>query len=495
MKRFLLHRRTLLRGAFGGTMALPLLEPMLDWAKKTHGAYAAVEPKRFFLAFCGMSVGADGDPENNEVAPATTGPGYDASSRIAIAPLAKDELSKSVSIVSGLNIPMFTGAKGQVATTFHGGNASPLLSGVPAPDNAATVYGITSDQVVANAIGKDAKFPSLQVCVQPSIYSGGPYNGWIMSWSGSKQPLKPLVSPALLYRTLFMGFQAPTDAAGMAAFERDKKTRLRILDATKVSRDRLAKRLGKSDLQVLDEYYSNVQAIEAGLSDLQAWQAAAGCVKPMDPGDDPAVGKNTDSSMENMGVAPPGTGWSNETLRAQIFNNLIAAAFKCDLTRVATMVITRNQCFMAARNILDDSFTTDVHSLSHFTKGGKPSTKTLSRAAAWHVGIFGDLVKLLRDSKDATGKSLLASSALGLTFEGGHGSNPNDVVKNNTAHSTYNMCMLVAGGAGGLRQGAHVVAPKGADHPVNVLITLMNAVGVPAAQLGEISGAMPGLTG
>jgi hypothetical protein len=68
-------------------------------------------------------------------------------------------------------------------------------------------------------------------------------------------------------------------------------------------------------------------------------------------------------------------------------------------------------------------------------------------------------------------------------------------VKNNSAHSTYNMCMLIAGGAGGLKQGHHVVAPRGLDHPANVLITLMHAVGVPAGQLGEISGAIPALLG
>jgi hypothetical protein len=126
---------------------------------------------------------------------------------------------------------------------------------------------------------------------------------------------------------------------------------------------------------------------------------------------------------------------------------------------------------------------------------GKPSTKILSRAVAWHVNIFARMVKLLRDSKDATGKSLLSSSVLAFLSEGGHGANPRDFVKNNSAHSTYNMVGLVAGGAGGLKQGHHIVAPQGADHPANLLISLINAAGVPTTQLGEISGPMPGLVG
>ncbi len=493
-KRFFLNRRALLKGSFGTSMALPLLEPMLDLAKGAQAAEALVSPKRYFAAFCGLSIGADGDASHNEIAPTIVGPNYDATGKVGIAPLAKDELSKSVSIVSGLNIPMFTGGKGQIGGIFHGGNASPLLSGTSSGSDGglASCNGISSDQVVANAYGKATKFPSLALCVQPVLYSGGPANGWIMSWAGKGQPVKPFVSPQLVYRTFFMGLQTPGDAAGLAQFEKEKKLRVRVLDACKVSRDRLQKRLGKSDRVILEEYFDHCKTIEDGLSSLQ--QGTVGCSKPMDAGDDPTIGKNTNSSMENNGITPAGTGWSNETLRAEIMNNLVAAAFRCDLTRVASMVITRNQCFMAARNIVDASITTDVHSMSHYI-AGKPSTKILSKAVAWHVGIFGNLVKQLRDSKDASGKSILSNSAMTLLFEGGHGANPQDFVKNNTAHSTYNMCLLTAGGAGGLKQGHHVVAPAGADHPANVLVSLMNAVGVSQNQLGEIAGPMPGMSG
>ena len=48
----------------------------------------------------------------------------------------------------------------------------------------------------------------------------------------------------------------------------------------------------------------------------------------------------------------------------------------------------------------------------------------------------------------------------------------------------------MAGGAGGLVQGEHIVAPG--MHPVNVLNTAMHAVGV-TSDLGEVSGEIPGL--
>ena len=44
------------------------------------------------------------------------------------------------------------------------------------------------------------------------------------------------------------------------------------------------------------------------------------------------------------------------------------------------------------------------------------------------------------------------------------------------------------------RQGEHVVAPDG-SHPANVLVTLMNAVGVSTSALGDVQGTIPGLLG
>ena len=62
--------------------------------------------------------------------------------------------------------------------------------------------------------------------------------------------------------------------------------------------------------------------------------------------------------------------------------------------------------------------------------------------------------------------------------------------KANSSHSTENMACLIAGRAGGLSPGQHVVAAG--KHPANVLITAMNAVGVPG-NLGELSGNIPQL--
>ena len=61
-------------------------------------------------------------------------------------------------------------------------------------------------------------------------------------------------------------------------------------------------------------------------------------------------------------------------------------------------------------------------------------------------------------------------------------------------HSTDRMAVLVAGRAGGLQPGRHIRAkdPK-RQHPANVLISAMNAMGMTTDKLGEVSGNIPEL--
>jgi hypothetical protein len=201
--------------------------------------------------------------------------------------------------------------------------------------------------------------------------------------------------------------------------------------------------------------------------------------------------------MQNNGMTPVGTGWSNETLRGQVFADLLHMAFTCDLSRVATLTITRNQCFMTAREVA--GYPVDLHSLGHRIGGSPSTTLAVSKGIAWHMTLWAYLVKKLRDTKDGSGQSLLDHSAMVLLNEGGHGPNPaeaaqfgaDDLITNGSSHSMENMACVIAGGAGGLKRGHHVAATG--MHPANVLVSLMNAVGVPNNSLGEISGAIPAL--
>jgi hypothetical protein len=175
-------------------------------------------------------------------------------------------------------------------------------------------------------------------------------------------------------------------------------------------------------------------------------------------------------------------GYSDEDTRARVFCDLIHLAFACDLSRVASLMLTMAQSHMSAAPLTGDPY--DIHELGHSALG----TAAVSRMIAWHVKHFAYLVAKFRDTPEGDG-SLLDHSALVLLHEGGHGYDPAGG-KLLSSHSTENMACLIAGRAGGLQPGHHL-ATAGL-HPANVLVTAMNAVGVDGG-LGEVTGTIPGL--
>src|SRR5258706_7402872 len=95
----------------------------------------------------------------------------------------------------------------------------------------------------------------------------------------------------------------------------------------------------------------------------------------------------------------------------------------------------------------------------------------LSKAIAWHMKHFGYLVGKLRDTPEGTG-TVLDNTVLTFLHEGGHGLDTSSG-KTLSTHSTENMACLIAGRAGGLKPGQHVVATG--KHPANVLVSAMRA--------------------
>jgi hypothetical protein len=203
----------------------------------------------------------------------------------------------------------------------------------------------------------------------------------------------------------------------------------------------------------------------------------------MDPGTDPAI-SGTYPTANNPTASISGVAYSNEESRAQLLCDLMAMAFACDLSRVASLRFTYDQCTMRMEAITGQ--TGDMHNLTH-----NKTAADVADGVGWHVKHFSRLVAKLRDTPDIGGKSILDSAALVLLFEGGHGFDPEGGQAKASPHSTEKMIALVAGRAGGLRMGQHIVAPD--KHPAQVVLTAMNAVGVPATSLGEVSGSIVGL--
>jgi hypothetical protein len=395
-----------------------------------------------------------------------------------------------VTLVSGLHIPNALVDGGQVqpggALGFHW-HTNPLLTGTAQVGSVtdATVTAPSTDQLVAAAIGGETTIRNLNYRAQALFYILGgngfdvPDNRDTISFADNGQgvitPVPPTVSPKQAYENLFLGFD--TSDAGRFALRK----RQSVLDLVERRTGGVLAALGSADRQRMELHYAHIRELEKRLEQAGALPDNPGCAMPVHPGEDPPLSGSFDKPTCSGGTYEVDAGYSGEYDRARILMDCIHMAFVCDLTRVATMMLSMWQCFMNAAALGGANY--DVHASTHFS-----SPSAIEPIAAWHVDHFAYLVSRLRDSPEGVG-SVLDNCALVFMSEGGNGAGPSG----SESHTTENMCWMVAGGAGGLLRGEHVAAPTSANHPVNVLISAMNAVGVPTDNVGEISGVIPEL--
>ena len=479
MKR--VSRRTALRGLGGAAVALPLLECMMP----TTDARAQTPPSRLLITFGGFSLVNDSAGASSQgLVPDTVGADYDL--KAGTAPLSghtaadgspvKDEIT----IVSGLSIPQATQSNtppGSIAfgDSFHF-HCNPLITGNAQLDTFdSTVTGMSADQIVADQIGNDTTFKSLTYRAQASFYNaaGGIENvvpRTTLSFGSGGQPIVAQVSPKQAYDSLFTGF-TPTDPADAAAAQLEPEKRKSILDLVDRNMSALLPKLSQWDRERMERHFDEIRELEKLLEATPPSQTGA-CTLLPDPGADPPIG----GDFNSPGGWNTNDGYSNEDHRARVLARLMHMAFVCDRTRVGTLMFTMFQSFMNAFPLVNAQY--NCHELNH-----QGSMQPLNNLVAWHMDLFGELVALLRDTPEAGG-SVLDRCAVVFIVEGGS-------IGNQGSHATDGMVCLLAGGAGGLVRGEHLVA-QGA-HPANVLISAMNAVGVQQNQLGQITGNIPAL--
>ncbi len=493
--RFVLPRRTFLRGLGGVAVGLPMLEIMLDDAGEALAGGDPMPP-RFLVCFGGFSLLTDGSPLTNDYIPAATGPDYPLGT--GLAPLGTLGVQDRVTVVSGLSIPSQAAQDENEpipvagrTVHFHA-HINPVVSGMrSAPWTAndthiPTVTGRSSDQIVADAwADSGTSFRSLTYRAQALLYNTGTYPqnrdtiSFRRSRRGEIERVVPVVSPRQAYDALFLGF-VPDDPKEAAAAILELDRRRSVLDVVDRRMGGLVDRLSAADRERLEQHYDEIRALEMRL-DVDGPKVGGECQVLPDPGDDPPLGGEP-ASEEAYDV---NAGYSDEQARLRTFCDLMHMAFTCDLTRVGSLMFTMFQSFMNVNPITGHPY--GLHDLSH--NGDNPE---LADAVAWHVEHFAYLVDRLAQTPEGAG-SVLDSTAMALMNEAGGGVSYENGAQW-SAHSTDNMVTLVAGGAGGLRQGEHIIAPAGSNHPGNVIVSAMQAVGVDE-DFGEVSGSIPELLG
>ena len=478
-----LPRRTFLRGIGGAALALPALEIM---APRRASADSGSIPCRFLVCFGGSSLGrsVQGMPGTHDLfVPDTIGEGYDL--KTALEPLGTHGVAGDVSVLSNLRTPW--GPDGAVPPAgrfpmMHHSCYGPILCGTRA-EAMAPVSATTADQIVGDAIGADSQVPVMTYRVQAEGYGTGvnafeSRMSYRVGASGNLEPVTPKVSPQLIFSELFSGFVPPgDDGQASAAAELARTQRLSVLDLVAESTQSLVGRLGQVDRLRMEQHLDHVRDLETRIEGFAPGQAGEGCFVPTDPGADPPIGAQS---------------YSDEDLRAEVICDLIHMAFTCDISRAGSLMFTFAQCGMNMGPLIGDD--SSLHDIGHSADVvGQPGAKleAMARAQAWHVGHFARLVARLRDTVEVDGSSLLDHCALVLLFEGGHGLDP-QTDSPNSVHSTENMAALIAGGAGGMQQGRHIVTNQA--HPASVTLTAMHAVGL-SGPFGEVTADIPEVFG
>ena len=436
---FRLSRRHVLRGV-GAALALPSLQVMLDGSGLAF-ADGTPLPRRFITWFFGNGV------IRSKWKPVQVGNTYTVSEQLA--PLL--DVRDYVSVISGFNVktPNLRG---------HHNGAAALLSGAPMipldPGGAGynSKFGMKSiDQVAADAIAGTTTFKSLQLAVSKRYTTGEGPTLANMSHRGPDQPMPQETNPARLFNTLFAGF-TPKDP-------RDPRDAMRanVLDAVKDDAKTLQARLGATDKQRLEAHLT-------GLSELRTRVLAlppvftSSCVKPATP---------TQGNTDVGGVEPI------EAV-STVMSDLLAMAFACDLTRVASFQFSGSVGGHCFKFLTPTEARDSEHSITHeATQQDK-----VNQAVIFTMKNFAYTLKALKRTLEGTGNVLDNTVALCTS----------DVAEG-LDHSINDYPVLLAGkGGGALRSGYHFRSGTGRNTS-DILLTALRALGTNATSVGEASGS------
>lgn len=471
MKRTWLSRRTLLRGAFGTAIGVPLLECMLDGRGTAHADGSGL-PCRYFLLYCPTSL-VTSSTKIEAMTPLNSGFGYDI--RPVLQPLADHGVNTDTSVISGLfsaplNMP------GGYNSDHHGDAPQAVMTGVRHGFHFIGEdywpVGLSADQRVLKQIGQTTRFPSLYfqldsqtggtyVCIEEKAGSGGDPPVYY-------QYVEPQTSPSLAYRSLFMDFMPPGEKKDPRA-ELERRLRQSSLSYARESITALQGRLGASDKRTLDEHLTRVRDLENRIASLPPGTLSPACADPKLPANDPP---------------DVGTDLPDQEARAALFVDLIEMAFACDMTRVLTLggasVMTgsgmRHPMWSQAGGL-------------HAEVQHADAQAALEQANRWFVDVYARVIARFKDTQEGAGTVLDRVAGL-FVMEGGKGLS-NDAQRSGDGggdpnHSLDNSLMMLAGRAGGLKPGQHVNLTGRDWHHGSVFNAAYQALGV-QGQHGEIS--------
>jgi len=400
-QRRLLDRRRFLRGV-GATVALPLLEAMVPI--RVHAAAAAdAKPRRSVFVYVPNGV--------NGMTWQCTKAGTDFDLSPSLKPL--EEHRADFTVFSGLHHPNCLGQAHVCADTWLTGAKIEAQSGRKYENS------VSCDQLMAEATGKQTRFPSLELSI--SAGTGQPFNSTTLAFSRDGVPLPAEDNPKTVFQRLFGEETGGVDAQRTRLLKRRS-----VLDAVLEDAKSLRLDLGKVDRTKLDEYLSSVRDVEQRAERLDSWLDVP---KPV------VKSKDAEPFQRDVSKSQAGDYW-------RTMFDLIVLALRTDMTRVVTYMNGSETVGLAIPEL---KIPQGRHNLSHHN-GDPVVLERLANSDEFIMQQFAHFLDSLRAVSDG-GEPLLDRTMvlLGSGMSYGH------------SHSNSNLPIVLAGGRGlGLKHGRHI---------------------------------------
>jgi hypothetical protein len=404
-----MDRRTFLRGT-GILMALPFLEAMQPAFTRA----ATANPRRMVCIQTNMGI------MPQFFFPEKSGRDYALSPYLERLAAHRDHFT----VFSGVSHPGVTGA--------HAAEKC-FLTGTPHPERGGFRNGISLDQVAAEEIGNQTRYPSLVLAMSNE--------GATLSYTRSGAPIPAEKSPKKLFQKLFMQGKPSEVAANVEALRQGRST----LDFVGAQSKRLSRSLSKDDQARMDQYFTSVRDLEQRLHSSEAWEYKPKPVVTAKPPED------IDDQREFVA-------------KTRLMFDVMKLALETDSTRVISLFID----------------TTVIHNITHH--GNRP--EVIAELRAKEEGQFdalADFLKVLKETKENGASLLDQTMVLYGTCMGSANS-----------HSNVNLPAMIAGG--GFRHGQHLAFDTQNNYPLtNLYVSMLQRLGIAADSFSSSKGTMRGL--
>jgi uncharacterized protein DUF1552 len=313
--------------------------------------------------------------------------------------------------------------------------------------------GTTVDQIAAKELGKDTPLPSLELGLDRNFMVGNCENGYsciymnTLAWRTPTTPLPTENNPRLVFERLFG--EGGTAAQRLTQMRKNRS----ILDAVGDQMARLMRQLGPGDRTTVGEFVDTIREVERRIQKTEA-----------------DGGQSELPTLERPIGIP--TRFDDHV---KLMFDLQCLAYQADITRVFTFMLGRE---ISPRTFPEIGIAEPHHGLSHHRDDANQLAK-FAKINTYQMQQFSYFLERLQSTPDGDGNLLEHS----LLLYGGGLSNPNE-------HSHIDLPLVLVGGTSGqLRGGRHLKYPV--DTPMaNLLVTVLDKVGVPAEGLGDSTGTL-----